>query len=62
MKYYYYYVLFKIHLKKGARKMTKFWKNFMIGFVIGFIAVSWACVTITNSQMVLNEFVEWENV
>lgn len=49
MKYYYYYILLKIHLKKGARKMKKFWKMFLMGFFIGFGVVCWVHATITNS-------------
>lgn len=62
MKTYYYWVLFKIYFRKGAKIMIKFLKNFVIGFVIGFTIVAWASATITNSQRVYNEFVEWENV
>lgn len=46
---YYYYVLIKIYLVKGARKMKKFWKMFLMGFFIGFGVVYWVHATITNS-------------
>ena len=46
---YYYYVLSKIYLKKGASKMKKFWKMFVLGFFIGFGIVYWVNSTIQNS-------------
>ena len=59
---YYYYVLSKIYFKKGARKMKKFWKMFVLGFFIGFGVVYWVNATIHNSLENLEIYKEIHNV
>ena len=62
MKVYYYWVLFKIYFRKGAKAMIRFLRNFIIGFVIGFTIVAWGCTTFKNAKMVSIEYVESYNV
>lgn len=54
MKLYYYYILTKIYLKKGAKKM----KHFILGFTIGFAVIWWVSATITNTQNNLQTYME----